>query len=146
MDDHSSSRDSSGDEVVRHRKVLASQHHQVETVVNWLEDLVQEQGVDEEILHRLLVAASEAVNNSLCHGNRLNPVRDVVVEVTFTSESIDVVVQDEGVGFEPERVDDPLAEENLWKEGGRGVYLIEELADAVDFEDEGRRVCMHFAR
>ncbi len=146
MDDRSTSPGSADRDVVRHRKVLASEQRHVETAVTWLEALAEEQGLDEEMTHRLLVAASEAVNNSLCHGNQLNPVRDVVVEVTFTRDGIDVVVQDEGVGFSPERVEDPLADENLWKEGGRGVYLIEELADEVAFEDDGRRVCMHFAR
>ena len=108
MDDVSSSAGPGRGDVVRYRKVLASEQRHVETAVNWLERLARDQGLDEEMMHRLLVATSEAVNNSLCHGNQLNPVRDVVVEVTFAPERIDVVVQDEGVGFEPERVEDPL--------------------------------------
>jgi serine/threonine-protein kinase RsbW len=146
MENRSSSTPDSNGKDVRHRKVLASQHHHVDTVVTWLEELARAEGVTDDLLHRLLVAVSEAVTNSLCHGNQLNPVRDVVVEVVFREGTVDVTVEDEGIGFQPGEVDDPLAEENLLKEGGRGVYLIEELTDEVMFEDNGRRVCMQFSR
>lgn len=145
-DSSSSSVYDAGSGPVRRRRVLASEHHHVETVVDWLEDLAGQHGLGDELLNRLLVAVSEAVNNSLCHGNQLNPVRDVVVEVTLTSDSVDVVVEDEGIGFEPERIENPLAEDNLWKEGGRGVYLMEKLTDDVRFENDGRRVFLHFER
>jgi serine/threonine-protein kinase RsbW len=55
-----------------------------------------------------------------------------------------VSVQDEGAGFSRTTVRDPLTEDNLFKEGGRGIFLIEEMADEVHYEMDGRKVNMVF--
>lgn len=132
--------------MIRRRLALPSQKSEIETAVEWMQAVAEEAELDEELTHRLVVAASEAVTNSLHHGNEYNPVKDVVVEVTVSDQAVEVVVSDEGGGFQRTDVEDPLLEQNLKNVGGRGVYLMEEMTDEIEYRDEGCEVRLRFER
>lgn len=132
--------------VLRRRLALPSQESEIQTAVDWLETLTDELGLEEDTTHRLIVATSEAVTNSLHHGNEYDPVKDVVVEVNATADAVEVTVSDEGGGFQRTDVEDPLLEQNLENVGGRGVYLMEELTDQIEYEEEGCMVRLRFER
>lgn len=83
--------------------------------------------------HNLLVAVSEAVNNAVSHGNKNDPEKSVTLDVDFEGDEIVVVIEDEGGGFNPENLPDPLAPENLLKPSGRGIHIMKSLMDSVDF-------------
>ncbi len=134
------------DPVLRRRLALPSQESEIETAVEWLEGIAEELNLGEETTHRLIVATSEAVTNSLHHGNEYDPVKDVIVEVNVTSEAVDVTVSDEGGGFQRTDVEDPLLEQNLENVGGRGVYLMEELTDRIEYQEDGCKVRLRFDR
>lgn len=88
-------------------------------------------------------AIREALNNAVRHGSRLNPRKLVHVSCRWNSrEGLSVVVRDEGQGFDPEKVPDPTAPENLQSFSGRGLYMIRELMDEVEFRDGGRKIHM----
>lgn len=89
--------------------------------------------LDEHRRFNLMVASLEALSNAIVHGNRSNAHTDVDVVVTVADESITVRIRDYGEGFDPSRVPDPRHQENLLREGGRGVFLITALADTVEF-------------
>lgn len=99
---------------------------------------------DEDLIYRVVLLTTEAVTNAIEHGNGLNPEKTVWLDVRVEASRITLSVEDEGRGFDPERVEDPLAGENLFAASGRGVYLIETMADEVRFEKDGRRVCIYF--
>lgn len=132
--------------VIRRRLALPSQESEIETAVEWIQSIAREAGLDEEVTHRIVVASSEAVTNSLHHGNEYNPVKDVIVEMTVSEEAIEVVVSDEGGGFQRTDVEDPLLEQNLRNVGGRGVYLMEEMTDEIEYREEGCKVRLRFER
>lgn len=134
------------DPVLRRRLALPSQESEIETAVDWLEDIAEELNLVEETTHRLIVATSEAVTNSLHHGNEYDPVKDVIIEVNATSETVEVTVSDEGGGFQRTDVEDPLLEQNLENVGGRGVYLMEELTDRIQYQEDGCKVRLRFDR
>jgi serine/threonine-protein kinase RsbW len=134
------------DPVLRRRLAVPSQESEIETAVDWLEGIAEELDLEEETTHRLIVAASEAVTNSLHHGNEYDPVKDVIVEVNATSEAVEVTVSDEGGGFQRTDVEDPLLEQNLENVGGRGVYLMEELTDRIEYQEDGCKVRLRFDR
>lgn len=83
--------------------------------------------------HNLLVAASEAVNNAISHGNRNDPAKKVMLDVDYEDSEVVIAVEDEGGGFNPANLPDPLAPENLLKPSGRGIHIMKSLMDKVDF-------------
>ena len=84
--------------------------------------------------HNLLVAASEAVNNAVLHGNKGDPSKKVMLDVDYIDDEIIVAVEDEGRGFNLENLPDPLLPENLLKPSGRGIHIMKSLMDSVAFE------------
>jgi serine/threonine-protein kinase RsbW len=92
-------------------------------------------GLDEEALHWIEVAVRESVINAIKHGNRNDKGKFVFVE--FTSRPAGCVtefvvrVRDQGEGFDPETLPDPLAPENLMKASGRGIFFMKSFMDDV---------------
>jgi serine/threonine-protein kinase RsbW len=92
-------------------------------------------GLDEDALHWVSVAVRESVINAIKHGNKNDESKRVVVEFTPSPadapEEIVIRVRDEGEGFDPEQLPDPLAPENILKSSGRGIFLIRSFMDDV---------------
>jgi serine/threonine-protein kinase RsbW len=86
------------------------------------------------------VGVSEALANAMIYGNHRDPSKRVRVEVDLAPEQVAVVVRDEGHGFDPHGVPDPTLPENLEEPGGRGIFLIRELMDEVDYAGCGNCV------
>jgi serine/threonine-protein kinase RsbW len=97
--------------------------------------LGQMAGMDEDAVHWIGVAVRESVINAIKHGNRENYHKLVTVEFTFTppAEPRELVVRvlDQGEGFDPEEIADPLAPENLLKSSGRGIFFMRSFMDDV---------------
>jgi serine/threonine-protein kinase RsbW len=98
--------------------------------------------------HNLLVATTEAVNNSITHGNQRNPKKKVIVTCKVTKSSIEVKVHDEGLGITEQELPDPLDEKNLLRENGRGIFLMRHLMDSVKFNhaETGSEVIMRMKK
>ena len=96
-------------------------------------------GIDDEQAYWPVLAVREAVMNAVLHGNKERAGTTVLVEYSVGESEIEVCVQDEGEGFDPDELADPLSETNLLAAGGRGVYLIKQLMDEVtySFPDSG---------
>ena len=92
-------------------------------------------GLDEDAVHWIGVAVRESVINAIKHGNREDLEKLVTVEFTFapTVEPSELVVRvlDQGEGFDPEEIADPLAPENLLKASGRGIFFMKSFMDDV---------------
>lgn len=111
-----------------------------------IDDVFAEYAVKEDYYGELLIAMTEAVNNAIVHGNKLNPNK----QVTLTFDVVDdrlmrFTVEDEGPGFDYNNLPDPTAPENIEKPHGRGVFLMRKLADQCEFQDNGRIVILDFA-
>lgn len=92
-------------------------------------------GLDEDSMHWVSVAIRESVINAIKHGNRNDATKRVFVDfeimTTAAVPELAISVRDQGQGFEPEEVADPLAPENLLKSSGRGIFLIRNFMDDV---------------
>jgi serine/threonine-protein kinase RsbW len=106
-------------------------------------------GLDEDSLHWVSVAVRESVVNAIKHGNQHDASKRVMVEFTPVPaqepEEIVIRVEDEGEGFDPEEIADPLAPENILKSSGRGIFLIKSFMDDVELqrrETRGMRITM----
>jgi serine/threonine-protein kinase RsbW len=126
--------------------VLASEHQNVEQAVEQAESFFKEHVGDEDLLYNLVLLTSEAVTNGMEHGNDFDPGKSVVVEFKVMPAALEITVEDEGPGFERKRVPSPLSEDHLFDDGGRGLFLLESLADDVRYELGGRRTRVTFRR
>jgi len=95
-------------------------------------------GLDDDALHWVSVAVRESVVNAIKHGNQNDETKRVVVEFTplpaHDPEELVIRVEDEGEGFDPEELANPLAPENILKSSGRGIFLIRSFMDDVHLE------------
>jgi serine/threonine-protein kinase RsbW len=89
--------------------------------------------LDEVHFHKLLVAATEAVNNGIFHANKSNPEKKVTIVCAVTEKMLSCSVRDEGRGFNSVNIPSPLDEKNLLNEHGRGIFLMRTLMDTVEF-------------
>ena len=103
-------------------------------------------GLDDDSLHWVGVAIRESVINAIKHGNRNDAAKHVFIEFETATRSdvpeLMIRVRDQGDGFDPETVANPLDPENLLKSSGRGIFLINQLMDEVAFKDGGRELQM----
>ena len=113
----------------------------VETIV---QEVSKRFDLSENQKGNMLISVTEAVNNALIHGNKNDKSKCVKLHITKTDEDIAVEVTDQGKGFDHTKLPDPTAPENLLKTSGRGVFLIHNLCDKVDYLNEGRTVKMSF--
>ena len=122
------------------KKVLSlkSDPREVAKVEVFLEKINKTLCLDDIRFNKLLVATTEAVNNSIVHGNRRNSRKVVTVTVEFFDNLISVSVEDEGRGLDPATLPDPLSEQNLLRENGRGVFLMRSLMENVTFGKTAR--------
>ncbi|HEU5220046.1 MAG TPA: ATP-binding protein [Gemmatimonadales bacterium] len=95
---------------------------------------------------RLRVLLAEALTNSILFGAEGNPQRTVRVGAELTERTIRLEVTDDGPGFDPREVPDPTAPTGLGRAIGRGLFLIRNLADRVEFNEQGNTIWMTLPR
>ncbi|HZT37260.1 MAG TPA: ATP-binding protein [Bryobacteraceae bacterium] len=91
----------------------------------------EELGFGEEDLHKIGMAVRESMVNAVVHGNRYNARKKVHLQVYKGADRLVVVVRDQGEGFDISALPDPLAEENLLRQSGRGLLLIQAFMDEL---------------
>jgi len=97
-----------------------------------------------EMYGNVLIATLEAANNAILHGNKLNEEKDVNIEFKWDEKQLELVVTDQGTGFNYNNIPDPTAPGNVEKVNGRGVFLMEKLSDDINFMENGRKVSLTF--
>jgi serine/threonine-protein kinase RsbW len=95
---------------------------------------------------RLQVVLSEALSNAIVRGNCEDHGKWVEVRAELRPDVILVHVTDQGPGFDPSAVPEPILPEQLDEACGRGLYLIRKLVDAVQFNEQGNSICMMLRR
>ena len=105
-------------------------------------DRVEALDYDEQSVFAIRLALEEGLMNAIRHGNKLNPSKMVHVAAKVTAKGTEIVIEDQGKGFDRTCVPDPCAHENLLKCSGRGILLMEAYMDKVEYFKHGRRVKM----
>ena len=108
---------------------LASNLESVDDAENLVLKVAGEVGFQEEDLHKISMAVRESVVNAVVHGNRYSSHKKVHLIVAGAKDRIEVTVRDQGNGFDLKSLPDPLAEENLLQQSGRGILLIRAFVD-----------------
>jgi serine/threonine-protein kinase RsbW len=115
------------------RMSLSSRFENIELAQHLCGKLLEGREVPEETRHWLLMALREALANAIKHGNRQDVSKRIHVEMDVIGENLQISIRDEGEGFEPSQVDDPLAPENRLKTSGRGIFYMKTFMDDVRF-------------
>lgn len=124
---------------------IASKTENISLVEKLIDDVCKHYKLNDDHYGNILIALTEAVNNAIHHGNKSDPSK--MVEITFQSNGdvlLSFTVKDEGPGFKFDNLPDPTDPERISEPNGRGVFLMRNLADKVEFFDEGRTVTMSF--
>ncbi len=100
----------------------------------FVEGVLRGYGADESIIADIAISVSELVNNAVNHGAKSDEAKLVKIEILRSNDSVSISVSDQGQGFSPDEIADPLADENLLKEVGRGIFIVRSLMDKVDIE------------
>lgn len=115
-------------------------------VENLVDRVCHTVGVQEDAYGNVLIAVTEAVNNAISHGSRQDRSLNVSVYVADSIEAFCFSVKDEGQGFDYHNLPDPTAPENILKENGRGIFLMKNLSDEVEYNEEGNQVSLYFVK
>ena len=111
-------------------------------VTDGVGELMEEKHWPKEDVFAVQLALQEAVANAIRHGCRGDITKHVRCSVSCDESEVVIVVRDPGPGFDPSAIADPLDVTNILKPSGRGIFLIKELMDHVQFADGGREVQM----
>ena len=124
--------------------IIPSSLDQIEIVEKATEKTADKMNFSEEEKDSLAIAVTEAVNNAILHGNKQDKNKKVRVRFELEKTRLTVRIKDEGPGFNPENVSDPLAPENLLKESGRGIFILSSLMDEIkyEFDDKGTEIIL----
>ena len=100
--------------------------------------------LDESTLFDFRLCFEEAFINAVKHGNKHDADLPLEIDVIKKDDSIEIVLTDQGNGFDIEKCEDPTTEENIKKTSGRGVFLIKQLMDEVSYEKSKK--CLHMIK
>ncbi|GIR58467.1 MAG: hypothetical protein CM15mP65_10480 [Crocinitomicaceae bacterium] len=124
---------------------LASESKSLLVLEEWINKLCDLYQISVEQYGNVLIAITEAVNNAIIHGNKNIANKKTDIEYNIDSQTITFTVFDEGIGFDFNDLPDPTSPENLEKPQGRGIFLMNHLADEVNFIDNGNIVQLKFS-
>lgn len=125
---------------------IASDFAEARNVQKQILDEVDTRGFSDNDVFAVKLSLEEAVINAIKHGNQFDARKRVQVEAVISDDEIDIVIHDQGAGFDRGRVPDPTLAENIEKSCGRGILLIEAYMTHVDWGDDGRRLHMRKVR
>ncbi|MFH0991031.1 MAG: ATP-binding protein [bacterium] len=114
--------------------MLRSDPKEIRKMEDFLQSVNEVARLDDGTMYRLLVAGTEAVNNAILHANKSDPAKHAYVCCILKDKRFVLKVRDEGSGFDPSSVPNPIEEKNLLKTSGRGIFLMRSLMDDVKFK------------
>jgi len=124
--------------------VISSNLDNLDKVRLFLEKVYVEANLDLVSFNRVFLGLSEALTNSIVHGNKFDVFKNISIEVNCINRELFIEVTDEGEGFLVECLKDPTCSANVKKESGRGIFLIRHFADELDYFNGGRKVRMKY--
>ncbi|HRI28427.1 MAG TPA: ATP-binding protein [Chitinophagales bacterium] len=116
----------------------------ISQVEPFLQELKSKYNLPDDLYFNMLLVLTEAVNNSILHGNQADPCKRVVVKAQPNKASLSFTISDEGCGFNPNALPDPTSPACICNPNGRGVFLMRQLSDHLQYSNNGRRVVIRF--
>jgi serine/threonine-protein kinase RsbW len=123
---------------------LPSKQESISLLETLIEEIADKHNISEDTFANMMTCLSEAANNAIVHGNKLDENKKVIVNADVEGKRIIWTITDEGEGFDYNNLPDPTAPENLENLTGRGVFILKHLADQCIFNTKGNEVELHF--
>ncbi len=124
--------------------VIKSDVKNISTVENLIDEIVEKNNISSEIYGKALLAVIECVNNAIIHGNKSDISKDVTIKYDITDKELIFNISDQGPGFDFHSLPDPTLPENILKVSGRGIFLMKNLSDKLEFNDLGNEISIFF--
>jgi serine/threonine-protein kinase RsbW len=124
---------------------IPSRLEELSRVEKLAQKIAEKYCLPQDKLDNLAIAVTEAVGNAIIHGNRQNPEKTVKIAFRIDGGFLKIDVEDQGRGFNPDALSDPLLPENLMKENGRGIFILKSLMDEVHFSFSPEGTVVHMA-
>lgn len=121
---------------------IKSDKTELKKVEYFLSEFFNENELPHRSFNKVLLCVSEAVVNSIDHGNQNDDDKNVSIEIRRFGQKIDIKVSDEGRGFDFHGLNDPTSPNNIKREAGRGIHIIKSLSDKLEFRNKGK--CVRF--
>lgn len=121
---------------------VSSSSGNLETIREFINDIARLAGFDVESASQIELAVDEACTNVIKHAHKFNSNKSLELSVQFDSDKIEIVISDNGKGFDITRVSKPDLEKYIHeaKKGGLGIHLMRSLMDEVRFDfDPGKK-------
>lgn len=122
--------------------VIKSDVAELKKVEDFLFNIFYEYNLERKYFNKIYLCVSEATLNSIKHGNKNDHKKNVSIKIKCNKDVLKITVEDEGEGFEINKIKDPSKKENLKNEEGRGIFIIKQLAEKVEFNEKGN--CVQF--
>lgn len=113
-------------------------------IESFIDNAKEKFNLEDDIYGNIMVAVTEAVINAIKHGNKGDKNKNVSLTLNIDEATILFTIIDQGNGFDYHNLPDPTAPENIEKPGGRGIFLMKNLADDVTFAEGGKVVNLEF--
>lgn len=126
------------------QKVISSDLSNIVLVERMIDSIAEELSLKEEYVANLYVALTEAVKNAIIFGNNEDINKNVIIDLEYSKQQLVAKIKDQGAGFDFNNIPDPTSPENIEKMTGRGLFLIKNLADNVEFLDNGSLIKLLF--
>src|SRR6056297_2808742 len=117
--------------------LIKSDKNELRKVEKFLFHLFERNQLPEKFFQKVFLCISEAVVNSIDHGNKNDDSKGVFIQTYLDNSELIVMIRDEGEGFDYKCLDDPTCGSNIKRESGRGIHIIKSISNQVDFDDQG---------
>ena len=122
---------------------IPSEIKQIRIVSSEIENFLKNKHkLSDSVLFDIRLCIEEAVRNAIVHGNKNKKDLPVLINYYVKDGNFAIEIEDQGKGFDPKKVPNPLTGENLWRAGGRGVFLMHKVMDKVEYNSRGNKVFM----
>jgi serine/threonine-protein kinase RsbW len=128
--------------IIRPPKILVINSDVIELkkVEAFLTNIFKEYNLEKKYFNKVYLCISEAVINSIKHGNKNDRSKNVSIEVSYDMPEINIMIEDEGNGFDLNEISDPTSEKNIKNESGRGIFIIRTLTNQIEYNEKGNRI------
>lgn len=120
--------------------VIESEISELKKVEDFLMEIFREYELSQQYFNKIYLCLSEAVLNSIKHGNKNIRRKKVSIEVECVDKEVKVEVEDEGEGFDVNTIEDPTKSSNLRNESGRGIFIIRKMSNQLEYNEKGNRI------
>jgi serine/threonine-protein kinase RsbW len=119
---------------------IQSEISELKKVEKFIQDIIHEYNLNPKYFNKIYLCVSEAVINSIKHGNKNNKQKKVSIGVDCKNQVLELKIEDEGKGFEIGKVEDPTLQNNIKNESGRGIFIIKNMSNKLEFNKKGNRI------